>query len=717
VHLTRHLPRPPQGLLFSALLAALLLVGIGMGPAPLDAQTPADAAASPRSPHEWNDPEVLALVDRGRTARRELRRDGDLESYHALTEGHVYFFVDPEEGEPSLIRVDQVAVELRWRAPDLVRQRIVGERSETRLPVRDFQYYLDRLTLVQYGFGDEIQVGSGMDVSGVPHPLAEPPGLEIERSAYDFRISDSLTLRLPGGDEPLRLTEVEVRPRDAEAPRAMGTLLLDSTTGSIVRMSLSFTPASYVDRRTDRIEVEVDYGLWEGRYWLPNRQIIEVRREMPELDLGVGTVIRAVLRVGDYELNAPVPEAVEARPAVVWAPAAERADYPFAEDLLAGLERDGVAGLDTRPNPRRIRAEAERLLEGQSATGLRPLRLHLPRFSSFLRYNRAEGVFVGSGATLQPSPALRVRTHGGVALGPGLGSGAVRVDGIWGDDHGWNVGLSVNELEDLGLRAGASLLASSLGATFRGEDYLDPLRRSSLLGGVVMGLGSGWRVRLDAGVERDRSWQRIPERAPLDRARPFRSVRPVSDGAFLLARPQALRGFALPADGRGTLTLGLEGRSGLSDEGRGLGSTVEIAGRWASPTGSRELAAHLEGWSWHGSPLPQAHRLMGGRGTVPGYPFRSWAGQSAAVGSLEGAVDLGSPLVRVRGGAHLGWTGRLDEETAEAWEVETTGGVRPALSAGLGLGWDVLRVEGAYGLRDGEWQLLFSVDPRWWDQL
>jgi hypothetical protein len=34
------------------------------------------------------------------------------------------------------------------------RQRIVGERSETRLPVRDFRYYLDRLTLVQYGFGD-----------------------------------------------------------------------------------------------------------------------------------------------------------------------------------------------------------------------------------------------------------------------------------------------------------------------------------------------------------------------------------------------------------------------------------------------------------------------------------------------------------------------------------------------------------------------------------
>jgi hypothetical protein len=225
-------------------------------PHPLPAQT--------TEAEGWNEPRVLELVQRAREARRTLITHGGLESYRALTEGHIYFFVDPEEGERALIRLDQVAVELRWQAPDIVQQHILGNRSETRLPVREFRYYLDRLTLVQYGFGDEIQVGSGMDVAGVPHPFAPLPGGDPNLAPYDFRLADSLAIRLPGEPEPIRMHELEVRPRDPAAPGILGRVLVDRRSGSIVRMQFTFTPASYVDRRTDRIEVELDYGLWEG---------------------------------------------------------------------------------------------------------------------------------------------------------------------------------------------------------------------------------------------------------------------------------------------------------------------------------------------------------------------------------------------------------------------------------------------------------------------
>ncbi len=698
--------------LAALLTAALGVVGLSMTPPAPEAWAQQGVAA--QTSDGWNHPEALELVERGRQARRDLATDGELETYRALTEGHIYFFVDPEEGEPSLIRVDQVAVELQWQAPDIVRQRVVGERSETRLPVREFRYYLDRLTLVQYGFGDEIQVGSGMDVAGVPHPLADPPGGSADAPHYDYRIVDSLSITLPGEPDPIRLTELEVRPRDPAAPGALGTLLLERATGSIVRMELSFTPASYVDRRTDRIEVEVDYGLWEGTYWLPNTQRIEVRRELPEVDLGVGTVIRAILRVGDYELNVPLPAAFEHLPSVVFAPEDDRAGYPFDDGLLDGLERDGLAGLRTRADPRELRAQAAELLANQPASGLSPFRLHLPRISSALRYNRAEGLVAGMGGTLRPSARLRLRGHGGWATGPDLPTGSLRLDGVWRDQHGWELAAEVNQTRDLGLRPGSDPLVSSLAATFLGKDYMDPWRTSSALAGLSLGTDAT-RVDLHAGVRRDRSMALTTDRAPLDRGRTFREVRPVADGTFFTAHAGFQQTLHWPGGGRGRVLLTTDLLTG--SEGSGGAPVVEVSGRWASPTGAREVDARAVARTWIGDPLPQAHRLLGGRGTIPGYPFRQWVGRDAAVGHLEGALDLGTPLLRLRGGVHAGWAGRAHPTVMDAWDAGPTRGVRPAVTLGVGVGWDLLRIQGARGLRDGEWQLLLSLDPRWWDRL
>ncbi len=702
----------PIHTLSALLITALGVVGLPMTPSAPD--TGGDRHVASQTPDGWNHPEALELVERGRQARRELAADGELETYRALTEGHIYFFVDPEEGEPSLIRVDQVAVELQWQAPDIVRQRVVGERSETRLPVREFRYYLDRLTLVQYGFGDEIQVGSGMDVAGVPHPLAEAARGTDDEPHYDYRIVDSLNLTLPGEPDPIRLTELEVRPRDPAAPGALGTLLLERATGSIVRMKLSFTPASYVDRRTDRIEVEVDYGLWEGAYWLPHTQRIEVRRELPEVDLGVGTVIRAMLRVGDYELNVPLPAAFPHLPPVVFAPEDDRAEYAFDEGLLDGLERDGLAQIRTRADPRELRAQAAELLANQPASGLSPFRLHLPRVSSALRYNRAEGLAAGMGGTLRPSARLRLRGHGGWAMGPDLPTGSLRLDGVWRDRHGWELATEVNQTRDLGLRPGSDPVVSSLAATFLGEDYLDPWRVSSATAGLSLGTDDT-RVDVHAGVRRDRSMSLTAERAPLDRGRTFREVRPVADGTFFTAHAGLQRTLQWPGGGRGRVLLATDLLAG--SEGGGGAPSVEVSGRWASPTGARELDARAVARTWLGDPLPQAHRLVGGRGTVPGYPFRQWVGRDAAVGHLEGAVDLGTPLLRLRGGLHAGWAGRAHPAVMEAWDAGPTRGVRPAVTLGVGVAWDLLRVQGARGLRDGEWQLLLSLDPRWWDRL
>lgn len=694
------------------LLLAVAVLSVGPGPSSVEAQRPDERAGGPR---EWNDAEALSLVELGRAARLRLVEGEELETYQALTEGHIYFFVDPEEGERALIRVDQVAVELRWQAPDVVRQRIVGERSEARLPVRDFRYYLDRLTLVQYGFGDEIQIGSGLDVAGVPHPLAPLPDGDPAREPYDFRVADSLRLSLPGESEPLRLTALEVRPRNPDRPGIMGRILLDRASGSIVRMGFSFTPASYVDPRTDRIEVEVDYGLWEGRYWLPNRQLIEVRRELPELDLGVGTVIRAVLQTTDYEFNVSFPPEFRQMPPVTWVPEEEREDYPFEEGLLEGLERHGLSEIRTRVDPREVRARAVELLRNRPPTGMASSRFHLPRISSALRYNRSEGLFLGMGGTVRPSSVLRIRGHGGYAVGMERAEGHVSVDGVWGSAHGWELRVGVNEIGDLGLRQGSDPLLSSLGALVRGEDYMDPFRTSGVEATLRISPDGPWRVRGTLGVRRDRSLHLAAEAAPLDGNQTFRPVRPVMPGDFVTGSAATVREVDWPSGGLGQAELALAGLTGR--EGSGVALEAEFQARWSSPTGARELEGRAGVRRWLGDPLPQGHRLLGGRGTVPGYPFRLWAGQALAMVSMEGAVDLAGPLLRLRGGFHAGWAGEGDPGVLESWDAEGTGGIRPSVTLGLGLGWDALRLQMARGLKQGEWQLLLSVDPRWWDYL
>jgi len=616
--------------------------------------------------------------------------------------------------------VDQVAVELYWEAPDLVRQRIVGERAETRLPVRDFRYYLDRLTLVQYGFGDEIEVGQGMDVAGVPHPLAPPPGGDPAREVYDVRLAESVALQLPGEAEPLRIHELQVRPRDPSRPGVLGSIFLSAADGQLVRMDLTFTPASYVDPRTDRIRVELDYGLWEGRYWLPNRQEIEVRREVPELDFGVGTIIRAVLRVGNYDLNAPIPTFLRMAPPVTQAPAEQRAAFGFREGLFDAMDRDGVGRVATRVDPRELRAEAVRLLRNRPPSGLSPVRLHLPDLSSVAQADRARGVTLGAGTSIRLGGVRRLRARGGWSLASERPAASLEVDGIRAGP--WDLRLEgrLHESAELGVRPAAPGLVSTAGALFLGEDYRDPFRRSggwiaaSRRVGDAPGSGSSVsRITLRTGVEDHRSdalaWSAAPWPAGQGE-RPFRPVRPVTDGVFGMLGVELthrIEGMGAGAwGGRQGSRMALSAGSELLAGSEGLGVRVEAGMELVRqpPDLRGEGRLSLVAGTRVGDPLAQHERWLGGRGTVAGFPFREQGGASWAVGTLEMARDLGTPWLRLRGGMDAGWAG---------------GDLLVGARLGVGLVYDLLRVEGARGLagEGAEWQLLFSVDPLWWNRL
>ena len=242
---------------------------------------PADAHARQRSePFVWNTERVLELIDRARALRQSNAEDPDLRSYAAEARGYVYFFFDrPGSTDRVLVKADQVALDVWWRAPGLTRQTIKGRRDEELLPT-EIRYHLDHLTVIQDDFGDLIRLGDGDEVGSVLHPTA--PGAE---GVYDFALHDSLTISYAGGAEQIRVYEVRVRPRDLDQPGFVGSLYLDRDRAAIVRMSFSFTPASYVDPYLDYIRVSLDNSLWNGRWWLPWHQEIEIRREQPFLDI------------------------------------------------------------------------------------------------------------------------------------------------------------------------------------------------------------------------------------------------------------------------------------------------------------------------------------------------------------------------------------------------------------------------------------------------
>ena len=190
-------------------------------------------------------------------------------------------------------------MEVYWQAPDRSKQVISGWRDGAFLPT-DIHYHRDHLGIVTNDFGDVIRIGEGDEVRDVPHPLS-PAGPD----GYDYALGDSLVIRT--GTGAIRVRRVEVRPKDFGRPMVVGTLYLDAETAALVRFRFSFTPAAYLDRQLEDISIVLENGRFEGRYWLPYRQDVEIRRRTTWLDFPARGIIRARWEIGDYDLNPALP--------------------------------------------------------------------------------------------------------------------------------------------------------------------------------------------------------------------------------------------------------------------------------------------------------------------------------------------------------------------------------------------------------------------------
>jgi hypothetical protein len=701
--------------MFTLMRYLLLALSLAMIAAPLAAQT-ARAAGDP-----WNSERAIDLIRRAQQQRSAAAVDTGLVNFQADARLFVYFYLDrPGAEERNLVKTDQLALEVFWQAPDEVKQRIVGWRDEKSLPT-NINYHLDHLTVVMENFGDEILLGDGDEVSGVPHPAA--PGAE---AFYDYRLADSLTLGLPGAPEPVRVYELRVRPKDPSQPAIVGSVFVERRAGDIVRMDFTFTRSAYVDRYLDYINIALDNGLWGGRFWLPNQQQVEIRRRIPQFEVPVGSVIRATMRVGNYRFNQSLPLHTFLGPTVTALPREQREAFPFEQDLHEELREQGIGPTVELSE---IRRQAATLVQASVLERAAPARLRLPAFSEVVRYNRAEGLALNAGFALTPAPRTRVGLQGGYAFGAAHPLGVA--DLTLGDAPVPLAAVYVNRPRDIGVGPVVSGAMNTLSSLFAAHDYQDLFYTSGAELALERRVAPAWAVHLGARAERQRS-----ARDEVDFSLfggDFRPVRAIDEADLMVGGTLALTRRS-PAEAGRWWSTELVGAAGLLDP-RGdhcVGSACPGDGRAAFARPHLTLAGGQR-WGMRAAELTVAARagaavgdvplqemfLIGGRGTVPGYGFRAFGGDRYGILNATASADVASPWVRGRVLGALGWADLSDPLADRAAHFPgPTPGVLPSLGIGAGIFHDILQVDLARGLGShGRWELIVEARRAFWDFL
>lgn len=658
---------------------------------------------------DWNSARALELMERARARRLLPQQDTTLRNYTARAEGFVYFYLDRRDDEErTLVKVDQVALELYWTPPNRTSQRIVGLRDVSRLPNR-MNYHLDHLTVVQNGFGDMIRMGDGDEVRDVPHPAA--PGSE---AIYEFRLADSLTLSLPNAAQPIRVYELEVRPLRSDRPALVGSVFVERASGDIVRMSFTFTPVSYVDPRLDYISVSLDNGLWEGRYWLPHEQTLQIRRQIPELDFAAGAVIQGRMRISDYVFNDTLPE----RPPIVGVtavPRAEREAFQFEREIYDDLN---AAGLEPPPDLGTIRQRATELLGARRLSGLPRIRFGLGSASSALRYNRAEGIAAGAGLVYAPARTWRLDLAGGYAFGPDRPWAALQATSEGDASTSVSFRAAYHDIRDMGIAPALPGAMNTLSALFLGRDYTDPYYVNGARIRLMRPLGRSLRVEVELAGERHSTASRTQSTALLNDDSEFRDVRPIDEGDLSFALITLRR--PMPDARADDWSVAFATEVGAFAGSFYARPTVGAAMRRSSADHRREVVLTGSAGLTTADAPSQRLFLLGGQGTLPGYSFRSFAGTRFALLDVQASQTVFEPWLRVRLVGSAGASGGLRPGDMigesripawQAWNVRGTDGIRTSAGGGISLFWDVLRMDAVRGLNGGDWRFVLSFHP------
>jgi hypothetical protein len=248
----------------------------------------------------FRDPGARAILLLARAARE--RQDSALRAYDATTYQRVSAGLGFSRfGRDRLAFRSEGATRMRWRRGVGAYVDVTGSR--TVVPIAGKSAHVDiegSLSPIPYFPGSEtLWIGASAarravdENEGIVHPLAE--GSE---AYYTYASGDSATFRLPDG-RSIRLRELKIRPRVPKWNLAVGSLWFDMSGGQLVRAAYRMSVPMDIKQVAEEDDssafddvprvmkpmlfpmkaeinaVGVEYGLYQGRFWLPRVQIAQ----------------------------------------------------------------------------------------------------------------------------------------------------------------------------------------------------------------------------------------------------------------------------------------------------------------------------------------------------------------------------------------------------------------------------------------------------------
>jgi hypothetical protein len=293
-------------------LLILLLLAVAL---PATAQQSSDTLS-------FDTPATRLLVERA--AARHRAQDSLVADYRATLRYRLTFSV----GRRRWARLPPVAVEeqealVQWQRPNDLRVDFLGRRSRTRSSDGNLNSTFSSPWFVPRGLGDSVRIfADDFPERAALHPLAAD-GPEW----YRYARGDSVVISLPSG-ERLTLLTIEFVPRLEGAALIVGRMWLDGATAEVVRLVFRYVgtdlwtvPDGETRRDTTRsrranaiinrvlsISGDLEYARQDGRYWMPYRQVISGRVQVPVVS-DLVFPFEAVTTFSDYAINTgePVP--------------------------------------------------------------------------------------------------------------------------------------------------------------------------------------------------------------------------------------------------------------------------------------------------------------------------------------------------------------------------------------------------------------------------
>jgi hypothetical protein len=700
------------------------------------------AAASQMVDSTYATPALRALVAAVATSNRQPPIA--LGGYTSHIETEVSLLIRDSLGREHTAEVEQMATAGSWKRDGEYDLHVVGYRSQS-VGVPYSTLSIIRGWTVPTLYGERLSLGTYFARNRSSRPdttslVAVHPFAADRDRYYTFSGGDTVTI-LNAGTRRIPIVRIRVQPAPRSAGRLDafdGEIDVDAQRFQIVRMrgqivalddrpklserftraALGVTAAAYIEFVNSEIA---------GQYWLPTYQRTEFQAGFA-LFGNARPVFRIVSNISDitpFERDVTSADSAEQRRVTItWAPSDSIDRFHDWRNEL-GLQSATVHSDDFND----LAPDAWR------PTGPPRLSLFPNTVSRIFRFNRVEGLFLGVAPSVDfrsAAPGLSVGAYGGWAFSEKtLRGGAFASQTRGNDSYGARLERTIATTNDFTVPFSDDPGLAALFGSVDNYDYVD--RATALLSAThVFGSVSSALLTLQGGAGHDGA-----ERARLSRglfgARSFRANRGVAPGAYAIGKadlewhPNVTGDYVTPGIGA---RLHHEVASGDIAWQR---TELSLASR--RYLGPISLALHADGGLVVGAhPPPQQLFELGGNELLPGYEYKQFAGDRAALFRAYSSYrfNLLKRPIRFRNfyipgvspgiGASIqgGWTESSSPAAREAVRAlgvdangvplsTSTGGVRATAGGGLTFFSDLLHVGAARPIdRPASWRFVFG---------